>query len=240
MATDADMSNAGEQDQAEIYDEEVSLGDNNDSTDLDIAPDVYDVTHARGDEDVDGDDDALDADEEDDELLDELGSTGEDEDDLDDDDDVDALDADDLEDTGLNVDDPDDPDTVDGVAALQATEADLTDMDELKLENNAGGAGVGRVSDYESDTLSDQDLADLDYDDAGPARKGGSDVETATGAGGGSTPDHARDDDAAGALDPDDIDPSHHDHPDRISDRLDEGLEETFPGSDPVSVKHIT
>ena len=42
---------------------------------------------------------------------------------------------------------------------------------------------------------------------------------------------------AVEALTPAAEDPS---HPDREDERLEEGLEETFPASDPVSAKHIT
>lgn len=240
MASDADTPDVDGQDMAEAYDEEVSLGDDNDSVDLDIAPDVYDSTHAQGDEDVDGDDDALDADEEDDTLLDTLGDTGEDEDDLDDDDEVDALDEDDLEGADLDANDKDDPDAVDGIGELEPDEADVITMEDI--ETNEIVTAGGRTADYESDTLSDADLEDLNYKDpaSGAKRTGAGSVETASGAASGSAPDHARDDEAAGDLSPEDLDPSHHDHPERQSERLDEALEETFPGSDPVSVKHIT
>lgn len=42
---------------------------------------------------------------------------------------------------------------------------------------------------------------------------------------------------AAADLAPNGDDPA---HPDREEERLEEGLEETFPASDPVSAKHIT
>jgi hypothetical protein len=49
--------------------------------------------------------------------------------------------------------------------------------------------------------------------------------------------DHSRDDEAAADADPKGArrpDKAHHD------ELLDEGIEETFPASDPVAVKHIT
>lgn len=52
--------------------------------------------------------------------------------------------------------------------------------------------------------------------------------------GGGEAPDS---DKAADRLDPEEADA---DTKDREDDLLDEGLEETFPASDPVSAKHIT
>ena len=57
------------------------------------------------------------------------------------------------------------------------------------------------------------------------------------------TPPHADDDDAASDLMPEgaELDEHGHDHAHRRRDELlDEGVEETFPASDPVAVKHIT
>ena len=52
------------------------------------------------------------------------------------------------------------------------------------------------------------------------------------------SPQHADDDQAAGDLTPEGAD---HEHIRRRHDELlDEGVEETFPASDPVAVKHIT
>ncbi len=52
------------------------------------------------------------------------------------------------------------------------------------------------------------------------------------------TPQHEDDDKAAADLVPKD---EEHDHIRRRHDELlDEGVEETFPASDPVAVKHIT
>ena len=54
---------------------------------------------------------------------------------------------------------------------------------------------------------------------------------------------HADDDQAASDLTPKDeeLDEHGHDHAHRRRDELlDEGVEETFPASDPVAVKHIT
>ena len=70
-------------------------------------------------------------------------------------------------------------------------------------------------ADYESEDLSDDDLEDLGYAD-------GDDDDQSKGAGGGH---------------PDDVPDEVHPHQDEL---LDEGVEETFPASDPVSVKRIT
>ena len=54
---------------------------------------------------------------------------------------------------------------------------------------------------------------------------------------------HQDDDDAAAGLTPEDekLDEHGHDSAHRRRDELlDEGVEETFPASDPVAVKHIT
>ena len=54
---------------------------------------------------------------------------------------------------------------------------------------------------------------------------------------------HDDDDQAAGDLTPENeaLDEHGHDHAHRRRDELlDEGVEETFPASDPVAVKHIT
>ncbi len=71
---------------------------------------------------------------------------------------------------------------------------------------------------YESETLSDDDLEDLGYADGGEQDAG---------------PDKSRP--ASGH--PDDVQDEAHPHQEEL---LDEGVEETFPASDPVSVKHIT
>ena len=52
------------------------------------------------------------------------------------------------------------------------------------------------------------------------------------------SPQHADDDKAAGDLTPEDQD--HENVRRRHDELLDEGVEETFPASDPVAVKHIT
>lgn len=65
-------------------------------------------------------------------------------------------------------------------------------------------------------------MADTDRDDDRVQTKGGE------------APDS---DKAADRLDPEGADA---DAKDREDDLLDEGLEETFPASDPVSAKHIT
>ena len=166
---DAD-SDIDAQDVAETFDETLTDGDENaDSDALDLRRDTYDAMTKLGDEDVDGVDDAYDADEEDDELLDGLDDEGRSADtpDEDGDDLVDntglapePLGADNLP---LTTTDKDfaDPDDVDGVSALaddEPEEISLADVDSL------GGARGERVSDLESDNLSDSDLKELGYE----------------------------------------------------------------------------
>ena len=52
------------------------------------------------------------------------------------------------------------------------------------------------------------------------------------------SPPHADDDQAAGDLTPEGA--AHEQKRRRHDELLDEGVEETFPASDPVAVKHIT
>ena len=253
MAIDDDQPEYDDQDRAEILDEDNLLPDSarqrggDDGLTFEEMPDVYDATCARGDNDVDGDDEALDADEESDELLDTLRDEGDDEDNLDNDNPLDALDADRLTSATADVDYEVDLDEVDGVSALDPDEAELIDVADADA---LGGAAALSVADLESSgELSDEDLMELDYKDpkTGETRGGGTgDVERAGGGSGdvehaGSTTSQARADEAPDSLSPGgDIHPDHPDHPERQDQRLDEALEETFPASDPVSAKHIT
>ncbi len=54
------------------------------------------------------------------------------------------------------------------------------------------------------------------------------------------TPPHLDDDAAAGDLKPKNEERGHDQGHKRRDELLDEGVEETFPASDPVAVKHIT
>lgn len=87
-------------------------------------------------------------------------------------------------------------------------------------------------------TLDDNEPTDAGTRGGGDVERGGGgsgDVERGAGAGPGGSGNQADADDAPDALHP--SDPA---HPDREDERLDEGLKETFPASDPVSAKHIT
>ncbi len=223
------------QDVAETFDETLTDGDGTDSDALDLRRDTYDAMTRLGDADLAGVDDALDADEEDDDVLDHLDDDGEDSDaadedgdDLVDDDGLarEPLEGDNLPMTSDDVDfeDEDDVDGVSRAPSEDAEEISMSDVDSL------GGERGERVSDYESDTLSDSDLKDLDYKDA--ATSAGKDERPPGPAIGAETPQHSADDDV-------DV-PSSTQPAERESQRLDEGLEETFPASDPVSAKHIT
>ena len=204
MALDTDID---DQDQAETFDEEMTDGDGNGETSdpFDRGRGVLDETSRKGDADLDDDDEALDADEEDDETLDAIDGDA-DEDDLDDDDGDDgplAVDA--IPDFTSDRDFRGEP----GEAEVSA--APDHDAETISMGDMADYSGASRVSDLESDALSDDDLKELDYLPAEPAKPA-----------------------AAAPAPPSKAEARHEDK------RLDEGLEETFPASDPVSAKHIT
>lgn len=161
MAETAD-TDFDEQDSAEAFDETMTDGDAADSDAMDQKwGRSRDETAALGDEDVEGDEDALDADEESDELLDGLEDS--DEDDLDDDGrDVDALDADNIPDATTNRDYAD-ADDVDGVSAHESEEPDVISMGDPSDLDALGGQTSVSVADLESENLSDADLRELDY-----------------------------------------------------------------------------
>lgn len=239
----ADLPDYDAQDTAEVLDEDNLLPDSDrmkggdDGLTFDSMPDVFDSTYARGDADVDGDDEALDADEESDELLKTLGDEGDDEDSLDDDDPVDALDADRLPDETLDVD-FEDGDIVDGTARLDRDEVELVDVADA---DSLGGASAISVADLESETLSDEDLMELDYKDPSTGEtRGGENDDVERGSAERKGGSQSRADMAAGDLVPASLDRNDPAHPSRQDERLDEGLEETFPASDPVASKHIT
>jgi hypothetical protein len=167
LDADSDMD---AQDVAEVFDEDATDGDNNLSDALDLRPDVYDVTSALGDEDLDGVDDALDADEESDEVLDGLDDEGRSADTADEDGD-DLVDHVDLQPEPLDDDnvqlattdvDFEDEDDTDGVSRRSASEPEEISMSETAVDE-LGGASA-RVSDLEADNLSDADLKELGYE----------------------------------------------------------------------------
>jgi hypothetical protein len=226
MALDTDID---DQDQSETFDEEITGGDADLETSYPLDREVRDFTHARGDDDVDEDDDARDADEEDDELLGDLDDD-EEEDDLDDDDaDDDPLASDDIQDFTADAHfAPEEGE--EEVSAHGDGEAEVSSMGDMTQYDAAS-----RASDFESEDLSDADLEELDY---APARASGEgEKEDRVQTEGGEAPDADKAaDDAATDVDPAPGAPTVR-HEDK---RLDEGLEETFPASDPVSAKHIT
>jgi hypothetical protein len=246
-----DLDNGFEpQDEAEAFDEtnredELGLGRADLFDDPDVEEDVYDVTSAAGDAD-DDDDDGETADDYDDAELRALDLDNEEDQDEDDDDDLD----DDLEDApeydaraGLDR-------MIDRTAERGAPiEPGLVYTDDLDAITYPRDDDVEK---YESTRqLSDEQLADLGYLDRPPTKETNAmtdkkdtketvsnadkdsrnwedrsfsvDPETALVEGSGASADDV----------PEDNDPDE-------EDRLDEGLEETFPASDPVSAKHIT
>jgi hypothetical protein len=143
----------------------------------------------------------------------ELDADSLDDEDLEDDEDIDDELLDDLEDDDEDdeIDDAD-ADGDDGVDRLEPDEVTLVAVADVDSETNPDDEDE---SDYESEDLSDDDLEDLGYRD----EKSGADDDAPAGG----HPDDV----------PDDVSP----HQDEL---LDEGVEETFPASDPVSVKRIT
>jgi hypothetical protein len=245
-----DLDNGSDpQDEAEAYDEthgadEDPAGLFADDTDGDpqLLTDVFDVTSADGDADDDEDED---------EEADEYSAS-----------ELDGLDLDDDEDEADRLDDElgaDQPEyeAVDGLDRRidRAAERAAPSEPGLVYTDNLDSITYPRDDEaekYESTRqLSDEQLADLGYLEAdrpndnlkGDAMKDdqdtistkeegsenwedrsfGTDAESAVLEGSGASADDVEDE-----ADPDE------------DERLDEGLEETFPASDPVSAKHIT
>lgn len=237
MAIDAetgDQTDYDAQDTAEVLDEDNqtpdmarALGD--DETNFDTMPDVLDVTRAVGDED---EDEALIGEDLDDADIVRLSrESNQDDADKEDDDlrlrDADAYADEDGEDNDLADDDRDD---LDKVGYLHRSEAGLRDAGDL---NDAQGARSAAQR-FESRTVSDEDLVKLGYA-RDPEQRPGEPRSFRAGQPGGDKPDVDRTDDLS--AEPREDEPH---HPAREDERLDEGVEETFPASDPVSVKHIT
>lgn len=166
MPADTDTGDFDEQDVAETFDETLTDGDDRASSDgMDVRRDRYDVITAVGDADLEGDDDAMDADEEDDDALDEIGEVSDQQeiDDLDNENsDKDPLASDDIPDFTASSDFPDEDD-VDGVSARASEDVETVAMGDLDA---LGGAQGERMADLESDSLSDSDLEELDYKEA--------------------------------------------------------------------------
>ena len=169
MPSESDLPEYDEQDQAEAFDEDVMLdsgqGPGPDMMTFEELPDVYDVTTALGDADVDEVHAAEDADEIDDEELAALGDDLAYDDEAEDDTIDDAL-EDEPEDTNLyGDDDGEDVDEVDGVDDLEDDEAELEYVDNVdETRSNAGRAARHLESRGE---LSDEDLEELGYKEDG-------------------------------------------------------------------------
>lgn len=216
----SDTYEADPQDQAEVFDETNLTEDGVDLANFDEIEDVYDATTALGD--------ASDADAEDDfdtALLDD--------EDLETDEDVEDSLLESLEDQ----DDEDDDDVRDDTAHEDRRAAIETaaPVDDAPVQFVSDVDGVTNPADEEADKyeaegeLSDAEVRALGYGasprgDAGRTATGG---ESGSGQGSG---------DGSGKTAEDVPDESHP----RQEDLLDEGIEETFPASDPVSVKRIT
>jgi hypothetical protein len=235
---DLDLDDGADaQDSAEAFDEtnredELISASGDDVEDPDIAEDVYDVTTAIGD-----------ADDEDGRQYDLDAADG-----------VEDLDLDDLE------EDEDEDESISDSFASQAEEDDIDNIEGVdhRIDVAAGRAapsepGLRYVDDiddvtqprndavekYESSReLSDAQLGDLGYPDpeediyAMDDKAAQSPAEPRSFAPDGSKhPVHG-----SGAT----ADDVTHGADKAQEDRLDEGLEETFPASDPVSAKHIT
>jgi hypothetical protein len=212
-----DVPDSDAQDRAEIWDEDNVDTDADrfltadEELDFDERPDVFDATRRVGDED---DEDALIGDDLDDE---EIVALGEDKDDEDAEDDAYRLrDQDAFDDDERNPSDlaEEDLDGVDAVTRLGADEVELEDAGDL---NNRSGA-AGSAKRFESSRLSDEEIERLGY-----------------GPGAAAQPGEPRSFDPASERT--DEENARHDHLDSL---LDQGVEETFPASDPVSVRHIT
>ena len=139
-----------------------------------------------------------------------------DDEDTEEDEDVDDRLRDDLEDAPEDDEiDPDEIDEEDGVTRLGAREADLQFVGDLDPITDPGDDDADK---YESSRLSDEELHAMGY--PGAAENQNDDKAPK---GSGASPEDVPDES----------------HP-RQEELLDEGLEESFPASDPVSVKRIT
>ncbi len=224
------------QDMAEVFDEDNQLTEErrmaggDDGLTFEGQPSLYDATTAVGDSD---DDDALIGDDMDDSEIVEL-STDTDVDDEDVEDDPYVLRNAEEGSADLDFDD-DDRDEDDGVVRLSPEEARLLDAGDL---NNAQHA-EGSAKRMESNRLSDEEITDLGYSaDSKTSRtpKAAEDQQK-PGDSAGANPNPGEPRSFNPASDRSDAENEKHDRQDEL---LDQGVEETFPASDPVSVKHIT
>ena len=205
---DIDLDGADAQDQAEVMDETHLTKDGEMIANFDTIADVYDATQEPGDAD---EDEPVAADDYEPEDLDALEV---DEDELEEEDDDNPY-ADDI---GVNADAED-------LAAEDARETDspgADDVEGLRIVRNADSVRGGEddVTDVQSKRLSDADVARLGYSAGGSGRsKGEESAPTGPSRGTGAPPDDVED-----MRDP------------HTEKNLDDGVEETFPASDPVSI----
>ena len=144
--------------------------------------------------------------------ADELDPAALDDEDLEDDEDLDDDLRDSLEDEEEDDEiDDEDLDQKDGVDRLELDEVDVESVADVDADTDPDDEDEAA---YESETLSDGDLEDLGYREKDRPGKG-----------------------AGSGAGPEDVADEVHPHQDEL---LDEGVEETFPASDPVSVKRIT
>jgi hypothetical protein len=159
--SDSDLPD--EQDQAEAFDEDnFNLDGSGDASGefktFEELPDVFDVTRALGDSDVDEALVAEDADEIEDEELDDLDLE------YDEDGEDDRL-SDDIEDEPEDneLDDDDDLDEVDGIAAQAADEAEVEYVENLDATSSNSGRAARHLE--SRGELSNEDLEELGYRD---------------------------------------------------------------------------
>lgn len=221
MASPADQPELDDQDQSEIFDEDNTNLDERrfggpDREAFEDLPDVYDATSAVGDDD---DDEAVIAEEMDDSEI----VAAEAEYDIEDPEDDDLLRRDG---EGFNTA------AVDGLTGVGASASDEVELIYAGDLNNMAGAGSS-ARDLESDELSDEDLEDLDYKEPSAV------TEQRTFQPGDAGRDKGVDKEKADKHIADAREQADESNPHQ-EDLLDEGVEETFPASDPVSVKRIT
>ena len=158
-----------EQDLAEVFDEDNTntesqrLGGGEDGEQVEDLVDVFDVTKAVGD--ADDDEARIGEDLDDDEIIDLAEDEDDDEDDEDETDEdtlrgPEPLDEDDA-DLIASLDDEEDADLVDDVDSAPLNDVELTFVGDM---NDVAGAHSAAQR-YESKTLSDDDLAALDYEE---------------------------------------------------------------------------
>jgi hypothetical protein len=165
MAADLE-TDVDEQDLAEVFDEDNTntesqrLGGAEDGEQAEDLVDLFDVTKAVGDAD---DEDALIGEDLDDDEIIDLARQGDDDEDEEEQTDEDTL----------RGPEPDDEDDADLIASLSRDDDDLIDDVDRPPRNDVNLTFVGDMNDvagahsaaqrYESKTLSDEDLAALDY-----------------------------------------------------------------------------